>query len=111
MDFNEDDDTLLSSQIVEEEDLLFDESHHDQDSKVETARHSNNVEKAPQQLETDETLRVRLAGPSTNKVSHSIGLVYSFDFICTILTQEANRLACRWSTKKKSMKLYMKYQK
>ncbi|KAG2182457.1 hypothetical protein INT43_007387 [Umbelopsis isabellina] len=31
MEYNEDDDGLLSSQIVEEEDLFLDDSHHDQD--------------------------------------------------------------------------------
>jgi hypothetical protein len=79
MDYHEDDEALLSSQVVEEEDLLLDESHQDeshqeQELKLEVNSNGSNESKFAQQLESDETLRVRLAGPSTNKASEYVPL-------------------------------------
>jgi hypothetical protein len=72
MEYNEDDDILLSSQIVEEEDLFFDDSPHDQDVPTKSLVKSSLVKTGTgHEHELDDTLRIRLAGPSTNKESHS----------------------------------------
>ncbi|KAH8556279.1 hypothetical protein BGW37DRAFT_6820 [Umbelopsis sp. PMI_123] len=67
MDHHDEDDALLSSQIIEEEDLLFDDGHSDQQLLVAWAGASEHDKKLAQHPQSDDTLRVRLAGPSTSK--------------------------------------------
>lgn len=70
MDHHEEDDALLSSQIVEEEDLLFDDGPSEQLLLDATEGNGDHDNTTAQQSDMDETLRVRLAGPSTGKVNH-----------------------------------------
>jgi hypothetical protein len=75
MDHHDEDDALLSSQIIEEEDLLFDDGHSDQQLLVAWAGASEHDKKLAQHPQSDDTLRVRLAGPSTSKVNYNTTLV------------------------------------
>jgi hypothetical protein len=70
MDHHDEDDALLSSQIVEEEDLLFDDGPSEQLPLDTTAGNGDFDKTTAQHSEIDETLRVRLAGPSTSKVNY-----------------------------------------
>jgi len=107
MDYHEDDEALLSSQVVEEEDLLFDESHPEQELKLELNSNGSNESKFAQRLESDETLRVRLAGPSTNKASEYVPLGYTSScFMIYLCLTILNRLECRWWIRIKSMKSF-----
>jgi hypothetical protein len=70
MDHHDEDDALLSSQIIEEEDLFFDDGPSEQPLLDATAGNGEHDKTTAQHSDIDETLRIRLAGPSTGKVNH-----------------------------------------
>ncbi|KAG2188881.1 hypothetical protein INT44_004021 [Umbelopsis vinacea] len=79
MDHHDEDDAHLSSQIVEEEDLLFDDGPSEQPSLDETTGNADIDKITAQHSDIDETLRVRLAGPSTSKVNyHALQRLFTF---------------------------------